>query len=217
MASNVRHFTLSGRSLKCAEEKTETNKMFSAASRQAYLDAMLLISFILRRTQGCQLWLPEFSCKAGVKISFGVISEVDLWEDVEKKRKKNTGGKMKSCRSNAFVLCSQMRAHAGQKPQRTWSHFWSLGGKKCFAVNTAKAVCVFAAFTGLLCDSLDPRSLCFFASNYFPIRFQILTTCQHYTEAQMRESLGEKMPRTSLPKHINVWTKGTHVKQRKRM
>lgn len=95
MASNVRHFTLSGHSLKCAEEKTETNKMFSAASRQAYLDAMLLISFILRRTQGCQLWLPEFSCKAGVKISFGVISEVDLWEDAEKKRKETLEEKWK--------------------------------------------------------------------------------------------------------------------------
>lgn len=34
----------------------------------------------------------EFSSKDSVKISFGVISEVDLWKDAGEK-KKNTGGK----------------------------------------------------------------------------------------------------------------------------
>lgn len=68
---------------------------------------------------------------------------------------------MKSCRSNAFVFCSQTKARAGQKPQSTLNHFWSLSKKKRFVVNAAKAVCVLAAFTGLLCDSFYPRSVCF--------------------------------------------------------
>lgn len=64
---------------------------------------------------------------------------------------------MKSCKSAAFVFPLANKAWCRSE---TSKHIKPL----CFAVNAAKAakaVCIRAAFTGLLCDSLYPRSVCF--------------------------------------------------------
>lgn len=134
----------------------------------------------------------EFSSKASVKISFGVISEVDLWKDAGKK--KNTGGKNEKLQKWCFCF---LLANEGSCRSETSKHI------KPFLVSQQEKVFRCQCCQSCLrLSSLSWTSLWFilssqcllFASNYFPICFQTLTTCQHYTEAQMRESPDYKMP-----------------------
>lgn len=106
--------------LKFTEEKTGTNNMFSAAS--IWMRSFWFLLFSEEHKDASFGW-REFSSKDSVKISFGFISEVDLWKDAGKK---TLEVKMKSCKSDAFVFCSWTKTCAGQKPQSTWNHRVSL-------------------------------------------------------------------------------------------
>lgn len=118
--------------LKFAEERREINNMFSAASLPAHLDTKLLISLLLRRTQRVPaLGDRSLAEKGSIKISFGVISEVRPRED-EEKGKTLEVSKIKKLQKKCFCFSLQTKTHAGQKPQSTPNHFWSLSKKKCF-------------------------------------------------------------------------------------
>lgn len=90
--------------LKFAEEKTGTNNMFSAPS--IWMRRFWFPLFSEEHKDATFGW-QEFSSKGSVKISFGVISEVDLWKDAGKKTQE---AKMKSCKSKAVFIFARKRS-----------------------------------------------------------------------------------------------------------
>lgn len=95
-------------------------------------------------------------------------------------REKTLEVKMKSCKSNAFGFLLTNKASCRSE---TSKHIKAL----CFVVNAAKAVCILAAFTGLLCDSFYPRSVCFLPLIIFLSAFkhwQCANTAQNNTNVR---------------------------------
>lgn len=131
----------------------------------------------------------------------------------KRREKKHWRKKWKVAEVILLFSRSQTKAHAGQKPQRTSNHFWSLSTKKCFVVNAAKAVCVRAAFAGRLCDSFYPRSVCFLPLIIFLSAFKhwqrANTTLKHKCERARTVICHRRCQSTSA-----LQTKRTHVNQR---